>query len=276
LKALKPGFHPGEVIATLSENLLEHYSSQPLIDRYDVYQHLMDYWTEVMQDDCFLITTSGWKAETYRILEKDKKGEEKDKGWTCDLIPKELLITRYFSQEQSAIDSLRSELENVTALIAEMEEEESGDDGLFAELEKINKAGVTALIKENRAAYTSGDEATRRETIVLESWVTLSEKEASLKKQIKEAEADMDSKVYIHYPRLSEEEIKDLVVNNKWMIKIEETVFLEIRLISQSFTDRVKELSDRYNKALSELTNRVQDLESKVYKHLEKMGFEWL
>jgi type I restriction enzyme M protein len=82
LRQLKAGFHPKELIGKLSEDLLAHYVGQPLIDKYDVYQHLMDYWAETMQDDCYLIATDSWKAETTRIIEKDKKGKEKDKGWT--------------------------------------------------------------------------------------------------------------------------------------------------------------------------------------------------
>ena len=104
LKALQAGCHPKEVIAALAEGLLVHYAGKPLIDPYDVYQHLMDYWAEIMQDDCYLIAADGWKAETYRIIEKDKKGKQKDKGWTCDLIPKRLIVARYYAREQAAID----------------------------------------------------------------------------------------------------------------------------------------------------------------------------
>ena len=59
---------PREIIAQLSEGLLTHYADKPLIDPYDVYQHLMDYWSETMQDDCYLIASEGWKAETYRVI----------------------------------------------------------------------------------------------------------------------------------------------------------------------------------------------------------------
>ena len=62
----------------------------------------MDYWAETMQDDCYFIASEGWKAETYRVIETDKKGKEKDKGWVCDLIPKALIVARYFSEEQAA------------------------------------------------------------------------------------------------------------------------------------------------------------------------------
>ena len=159
LKALQPGDRPREVIAALAEGLLAHYSEQPLIDPYDVYQHLTDYWAETMQDDCYLITVDGWQAETTRIIEKDKRGREKDKGWTCDLIPKELLVARYFIEEQAALDQLATELEGVIVRLAELEEEHSGEDGAFAELDKVNKGNVTARLKEIVGEADSQDEA---------------------------------------------------------------------------------------------------------------------
>jgi type I restriction enzyme M protein len=78
LKVLAPGFHPKALIVELGESLLAHYTGQPLMDRYAVYQHLMDFWAETMQDDCYLIAADGWKAETSRIIVKDKNGKEKD------------------------------------------------------------------------------------------------------------------------------------------------------------------------------------------------------
>jgi type I restriction enzyme M protein len=34
----------------------------PLIDKYDVYQHLMTYWSDVMQDDVYVIAQESWAA----------------------------------------------------------------------------------------------------------------------------------------------------------------------------------------------------------------------
>ena len=129
LKALQASCHPKEIIAELSEGLLAHYTGKPLIDRYEVYQHLMDYWAEIMQDDCYLIAADGWKAETTRILVKDKKRKEKDKGWTCDLLPRPLIVARYFAKEQAAIDQLAAELEGVTAQSTRLDEEHGGEEG---------------------------------------------------------------------------------------------------------------------------------------------------
>src|ERR1035438_6224537 len=123
-----------------SESLLAHYAEKPLIDAYDIYQHLLDYWSDTMQDDCYLIAADGWKAETYRIIAKDKKGREKDKGWACDLVPKHLIVARYYTKDKDEIDKLAAMLESATAALNEMEEEHGGEDGAFAELEKVTLA----------------------------------------------------------------------------------------------------------------------------------------
>ena len=238
---MQAGCHPKQVIAALSEDLLAHYAGKPLIDPYDVYQHLMDYWAETMQDDCYLIAADGWKAETYRIIEKDKKGKEKDKGWTCDLVPKALIVARYFAKEQAAIDELAAELESVTAQIAELEEEHGGEEGAFAELDKVNKANVAARLKEIKDDKEAKDEAA-----VLNEWLKLSDEEAELKKRLKDAEAELDAKAYAKYPKLTEAEIKTLVVDDKWLAALDAAIHGEMDRISQALTQRVKELAERY------------------------------
>jgi type I restriction enzyme M protein len=270
LRQLKVGCHPKEVIAALSEDLLAHYTGKPLIDKYDVYQHVMDFWAETMQDDCYLIAADGWKAETYRIVEKDKKGKEKDKGWTCDLVPKALIVARYFAKEQEAIDQLTVELESATAKIVELEEEHGGEEGAFFELEKVNKANVTARLKEIK-----GDKEAKHEADLLHEWLKLSTEEADLKKKFKDAEADLDAKACAQYPKLIEAEIKLLVVDNKWLAALDAAIHGEMDRISQALTQRVKELAERYETPLPQMVSRVAKLEAKVNGHLEKMGFAW-
>jgi type I restriction enzyme M protein len=80
---------PKAFIKIIAEDLLERYANKPLMVRYDVYQHLLDYWTETMKDDLYLLVEDGWVAKVKRVIEKNKKGKEVDKGWTCDLIPNE-------------------------------------------------------------------------------------------------------------------------------------------------------------------------------------------
>ncbi len=311
LKQLEAGCHPREIIASLYEDLLAHYTGKPLIDRYDVYQHLMDYWAETMQDDCYLIAADGWKAETYRIIEKDKKGKEKDKGWACDLVPKSLIVARYFAKEQEAIHTLEAELEAVAAKNAELEEEQGGEEGAFSELDKVNKATVTARLKELQAEQNMADKARatstssfphsftsfprKRESSLLTMaaeapapygdegvsemqilllWLSLATEEADLKKRLKDAEAALDAKAYARYPKLTKAEIQTLVVDDKWLSTLAAAIHGEMDRISQALTQRVKELAERYETPLPQLADKVAEWERKVKGHLAKMGLQ--
>ena len=80
LKGIAIGDKPKALIETLSEDLLETFAKARLLDPYDVYQHLMDYWAETMQDDVYMIVSDGWReaAKPRLIIEdKDKKTKEK-------------------------------------------------------------------------------------------------------------------------------------------------------------------------------------------------------
>ena len=279
LRTLAVDSHPREVIATLAEDLLAHYTGKALIDPYDVYQHLMDYWEQTMKDDCYLIAADGWKAATRRIIEtkkgKDgKPGKEVDKGWTCDLVPKELIVARYFAQEQMQIETLNAELESLTARLEELEELEGGEEGVFAEFEKINKPAVSLRLKEARATYVTNADASA-EINVLDQWLDLTNQAADLKKQVKDAEAALDARAYACYPTLSEAEVKTLVVDDKWLTALEAAIRGEMERISQSLTQRVKELNERYETPMPQLTQLVNELEDRVNRQLEKMGFSW-
>ncbi len=270
LKSLAQGCHPKTIITELSEGLLNHYAGMPLIGNYDVYQHLMDYWAAIMQDDCYLIAADGWKAEPERIIETDKKGKEKDKGWACDLVPKALIVARYFAEEQAALTALEAELESISAQMAEQEEEHGGEEGLFAELEKVNKANVTARLKDIKRDPDAKDEAK-----ALNDWLMLCNEEAAKKKVIKEVDAALDAKALAKYPMLSEDEVKTLVVEDKWLTTLAGALHGEMDRISQSLTQRVKELAERYETPLPQVGSQAAELEQKVNCHLEKMGFSW-
>jgi type I restriction enzyme M protein len=270
LKTMEAGFHPKQLVAQMSESLLNFYTGKPLIDKYDVYQHLMDYWATTMQDDCYQIAADGWKAETYRVVETNKKGKEVDKGWACDLIPKQLIVNRYFDAQQQTIRELEATLESLVAQMTELEEEHGGEEGVFAELDKVNKANVSSRLKE-----VKGDKDAKEETDALNAWLKLNTQETDLKKSLKDAEIELDNLAYAKYPKLIEAEIKTLVVEDKWLATIEVAIHGEMDRISQALTQRVKELAERYETTLPQVTSKVAALEQAVNSHLEKMGFSW-
>ena len=275
LKALAAGCHPKDVIADLSESLLAHYTGQPLVDGYDVYQHLMDYWAETMQDDLYLIAADGWKTSTYRVIEqkKNKDGKvtkEVDKGWACDLLPKSLIVARYFAAEQAAMEQLAADVEATEAQLTELEEEHGGEDAAFSGFDRINKAAVKERLDE-----IGDDREAKDEIAVLKRWQKLDREKSALKKQLKGAEAALDVAAYAKYPKLSEAEIKTLAVDDKWLGALETAVHGEMERISQGLTRRVRELAERYETDLPQLVDRVAELQSRVNSHLERMGFAW-
>ena len=269
LKSLKTGCNPKSIIRELGEGLLSNYSDKPLIGKYDVFQHQMDYWEQVMQDDCYLIAQDGWKAQPVRVTET-RQGRQVDKGWACDLIPKQLIVARYFAKEQEAILALDSQLASTTARLEELEEENSGEEGYFADWDKVNKASVAARLKEMK-----GDKEAKEEISVCNEWLKLSGDKADTKKGLEDAESDLDAKAFTKYSKLSDSEIKTLVVQDKWMATLAAAIHGEMNRISQALTQRVKELAERYEAPLPQLTEEVAALAARVDGHLKKMGAVW-
>jgi type I restriction enzyme M protein len=281
LRELKAGLHPKALVEEIGEDLLAHYEDQPLIDAYGVYQQFRDYWAATMQDDAYAVGADGWKAVPYRVIEtkkgKDgKPGRTIDRGWACDLVPKELIVARFFAAEQKALDALAARLDATTAALTELEEAHAGsedDEGAyFAGLDtgKVTAAGVKERLKE-----IAGDAEANDERSVLERWLALSAEEASLKKQVRDADTALDAKALAKYPALSEDEVKALVVDDKWLVTLAVAVLGALDRANQQFTQRVRVLSERYGLPLPVMVARMDEVEAKVRGHLERMGFAW-
>jgi len=263
LKKLSIGAKPKEIIHGISEDILTAFNKTNLIDKYDIYQHLMEYWAETMQDDMYLIAVDGWKAEL--VVVEDKKGEVE-----CDLMPKYLVINRYFTSERQAIEDLQTKLDNESREIEELIEENSGEEGYFVDFDKINKVSVTSRIKEIKNKSADAEELK-----VMEQCLALGERGFELKKKIKEAENVLNDKVIVKYKKLTESEIKVLVVDDKWMATLDLVVKGEMNRISQRLTQRIKELAERYATSLPTLVTETEMFTVKVETHLKKMGFIW-
>lgn len=376
LKAFDRESLPKALIQTISEDLLDSFAHVPLLDQYDIYQHLMDYWAETMQDDCYLIAADGWVAETERVVEEVKsgkrKGQTKDKGWVCDLIPKPLIVARYFADRQAALTALEAELESVNASLDELADDHGGEDGALKDVStksdaalaytqafvalwndmdktvcgeyndlvefadnqasrllalaedyhlsplKNSKGKLTlktvkdrltvAITLEERTAlssYLHTDEkrkgATKRagelfgeaESVITSGlsedpvaenyrdldavvrYLDLLLEQANLKASVKETEEALDLLAYEKYAGLTEDEIKTLVVDDKWLPTIEAAVQGELDRVAQTLTGRVRQLAERYATTLPQLTDEVAMLAARVDEHLKKMGAVW-
>ena len=153
------------------------------------------------------------------------------------VIPAPLLIARYFSQEQTNLDTINSDLEQATQSKEEFEEEHGGDDGALSEGKGNNgkmskgvvqsrvlslKETIMADFPENSSQYNQVKAITKSafgtkpwttgvedengdfaELDALYEWLRLNEAEGAAKKNSKAALAALMQKVAEQYPKLS-------------------------------------------------------------------------
>ncbi len=279
LKAIKQGEQPKQIIHQISEDLLQCYLRTPLLSKYDIYQILMDYWADTMQDDVYVLVQDGWsvgKVLRELVAEKGEKLKETPDlvigkaKYKAELISPTLIVARYFADEQAKVDALQSKLDSASQELETYLEENGGDDGLLNDAlndkDKVTKATVTTRLK----VATNADEKA-----ALKQAKKLFDCEADAKKALKEAQDALDLAVFKKYSKLSIDEIKSLIVDDKWLATLESNLIAEIERITQQLANRVKELEERYSEPLPMIMQSVTSLSDKVAGHLKAMGLEW-
>ena len=278
---------PKEIIQTLSENLLARFTDLPLLDPYDVYQKLMDYWDEVMQDDVYLIAADGWvEAAKPREVIQDRQLKEtpdlviKKKKYKMDLIPPALTVARYFAAERDTIEILEAKHAIAVSEWEEYIEEHTGEDGLLADA--VNDSGnITASSVKAQLKAITPDLIMLNETQdndderdALEHCLSLLDAKSKADKMLKEAQFSLDTQVLAHYATLTEGEIKVLVVADKWFASIHTAIEGEIQRLTQALTTRVQELEERYAQPLLILEEKVERYSARVGEHLQNLGVD--
>ncbi|PSO84250.1 MAG: type I restriction endonuclease subunit M [Cyanobacteria bacterium QS_5_48_63] len=284
LMALGAGSQPRSVIGTLSEDLLSRFADVPLLDRYAVYQRLMDYWEDVMQDDVYLVAVEGWEeaARPRGVIENQERKikEEPDlvlgsgrsaKKYKLDLIPPHLMIARFFPEQQARLEELRAQHEAATRELEEFVEEHEGEEDLLSEVKndqgKVNKSEIPKRLKALKDEPDSDDEIA-----ALQKCKQLIDAEANARKAAKDAEAELNKAVLARYGELTKEEIKTLVVDDKWLVEIRTAIDGQVDRITNELAGRVRELEERYVEPLPTIERQVEELARRVARHLEKMG----
>ncbi len=274
---IKVGDKPKEFIHIISEMILSTFSEVSLIEKYDVYQALMEYWETTMQDDLYALVADGWKAGNDIDVEYKKKKDgtvtATVKSFEGRIIPKSILIVEYFSAEQGAIDKLASELDEVTVLMETMIEEQGGEDGLLSNV--IDKGKITKDRLKKRIKEIKDDDDYADELEQLQAYQKLSDSESSYKSALKEAQKALDEALFRKYPELTLDDIKHLVIDEKWCGTIGDAVEKIYTAISNGLAARILELYERYEETLPTLKAAVGTYESKVETHLKRMGFKW-
>ncbi|NVP02234.1 type I restriction-modification system subunit M [Photobacterium damselae subsp. damselae] len=279
LQEIQQGDNPKELIFEISEALLEKYADAELLSRYDVYQILMDYWADVMQDDVYVLVQDDWAAGKVLRELVAKKGEKLKETpdliigktkYKAELIPPALIVARYFADKQACVDALRTKLDAAAQALETYIEDNSGDEGLLNDAlndkDKVTKATVTARLRVT---------VDKEEIAVLKQAKKLFDAEAIAKKKLKEAQEELDLATFKQYAELTIDDVKALVVEDKWNAALQVGIQAEIERVTQQLANRVQDLEARYAEPLPTLTQTVAGLSDKVAGHLKAMGLEW-
>ena len=113
-----------------------------------------------------------------------------------------------------------------------------------------------------------GDEAK-----VLHQWGSLKDKIAEVNKKIKELNIALLDETRKKYDTLTEDDIRRLVIEKKWIASLSQRLNEEMQRISQQITTDVTSLHDRYAETLPEIDAEIEELEKKVEASLKEMGY---
>ncbi|WRE74209.1 type I restriction-modification system subunit M [Helicobacter pylori] len=272
---LKPGFNPKTLIESVCSKVLYEFEKIEILDKYGVYQLFKDYYNEVLQDDWFLLSFNGFRSaknlrELTPLKDKNKKAnylEEPDfviqkTYYKSDLIPKNLIKQRFFEKEAKELEELENALNEKEALLDEFIEEHSNEEGLFYEL-KINES---VLKKELKNATDLEDKKILKTAL---EWLEAKNKALKMKNKAYE---ELELKAFHQYKNLEINEIKDLIIKDKWLNSLKNAIENKIQKRINAFTSVLNEIISSYSNSLLELDKEVKESESKVLEHLKDLG----
>ncbi|EJB57739.1 type I restriction-modification system subunit M [Helicobacter pylori] len=272
---LEPGFNPKTLIESVCSKVLYEFEKVEILDKYGVYQLFKDYYNEVLQDDWFLISFNGFiSAKELRkltpIKDKNKKAnylEEPDfiiqkTYYKSDLIPKNLIKQRFFEKETKELEELENALNEKEALLDEFIEEHSNEEGLFDGL-KINES---VLKKELKNATDLEDKETLKTAL---EWLEAKNKALKMKNKAYE---ELELKAFHQYKNLEINEIKDLIIKDKWLNSLKNALENKIQKRINAFASALNEIISSYSNSLLELDKEAKESESKVLEHLKGLG----
>lgn len=273
---------PKAIIGPWGDSLLATIPDNSLVNRYDVYNYLMNYWLGTMQDDCYMVSNDGWTAQPYTPQPKEKKKKDgtivkpKEKiassvyDIVCDLLPVEIVVNEFFSKDFNALNDLASKIDEIQGVIDLLLEEKAE---FFEDFEKVSDAKVNAALNEVKKGKRKAD----KETISV--WVeysSLCKDKKALSKQLALGHLSLLKAVIKKYQTgLSEDVVRTLVVNNKWQFTLNRLFEDAMRIVSNEISITVSKLAKRYEYSLNDIEAELRYYKDKVTSHLNYMGYEF-
>ena len=194
----------------------------------------------------------------------------------CDLLPVNIVLAEYFTAETNTISDLLAQIDSKQSEMDELVEQYTdvftfGDDEDDDNEEKtlnVKAADVKRAIKNAKTEGTSDADVK-----ILKQWLALSDKKDALNKDLKKKRSDLTDAVVKKYASLSEDEIKALVVERKWLASVVGGCEALMQSVTHRIATDVTALAERYEDTMPALAQNVVDYENKVNDYLKEMGF---
>lgn len=260
---------PKMLIAQWGEKLLAEAKRElKLVSPYNVYEILMNYWAETMQDDCYMVSRDGWKVN---LVETKKKSTFED--MECDLLPVPVVINEYYTDELGKIVEKRSEFEQINAEIVAVPEDnvDAFDEGLYEMLEKVNEANVKKAVAAAKKNLVDADSETVK---VWNKYLELCSKKKEISKAISALVDDLTNKVKSEYSKLAPDDVQALVIEKKWIAEIKRGCISEIVRVSESISNQTSLLNRRYAIPLPKIEDELREISAEVNGFLISMGIK--
>ena len=248
-----------DLIEKISENIIEKYKNSNLIDKYDIYEVLMEYYNETMKDDFHLITDSGWiPTITYN---KDKKGNDKKDDFYSDLLDTNIVLEKFFIDDKKVRDTLIENLDNLLSefdsIVEEnMSENEDLEDGpLFEEDDKVNEAFLKAKKKEIDS---------EKQIDVIDSLLNNIKKQKDIKSQIKSINQKINTEIIDNYSNMDIDTSKKLLINDKWFKTINNRFESLINTLIGTLSSKIVKLSNEYEDTYTDINNKIEEVEQEL------------
>ena len=275
LRAISADTSPRDLVTELAEDLLVRFDGTPLLDRYNIYQCLMDYWEETMQDDIHLIASEGWVAAAQPrpfVADAKRKPPQKPdliigrRKWKMDLLPPALVVTRYFAVKQAAVETSWAEYRAAERELEMLLAEHSGDGGVLEEA--VNDKGKVA----KKRLINLGEPEHDDDREVYKQCFRLLVARDKARRAAKSAQDELDTRVLERYGELTESSVKEIAIQDKWFDTLGRTITLALQRISQQAIECLIMLERRYAVPMSVLEHDVAVQRQKVLEHMRQMG----
>ncbi len=267
MESVKEECEPKSLVERWSRMLLDAARANlRLVDPYNVYEILMNYWADAMQDDCYMVSRDGWKVS---LRETKKKSTFED--LECDLLPVSIVVRKFYDKDATEIAAKRAKLDEINAVLESIPEEnpDAFDEGLYEMLEKVNEANVKKVVAAQKKGTVDADKTT------VKVWADYLEK-CTQKKEISKVVSSLvdglTAKVRAKYDALAADEIRSLVIIDKWLNEFRGRSEAEIKRVCESISSSVAVLNERYAKPLPSINADIESFSSEVEGYLKAMG----